>query len=730
VTDVLSERGAESDAGPGAGPGAGPAERAADRGRALLPTATPAQTWAAVRGLLRPHRGLVLGGFAVMVGATAVGLLTQPLLGHIVDLVAERRPPAALTLPAVLLVVVAVTQGLATALGLSLVARLGETALARLRERFVDRALRLPLEQVERAGSGDLTARVTGDVARVAEASRTALPELVRSLLTIVLTFGALAVLDWRFLLAALLAVPVQVHTARWYVRRAVPLYAAQRVATGAQQQQLLDTIGGASTVRAYRLEAEHAEQVTRRSLAALELTMRGVRLVLRFYSRLHIGEYIGLAAVLVTGFLLVRGGLTSIGTATAAALYFHNLFSPINSALVLMDDAQSAGASLARLVGVTGHPTADTTRPAPAGRPHREHAAESGPETSHPDEPRDVAPGDAPGAAVPDPPDPARPGGTSRSAHAGDARGAARSEDVVLTVTGLGHAYEPGRPVLHDVHLTLRGGERVALVGASGAGKSTLAKLVAGVHHPTTGSVRLATADHGDPAGRTVALVTQEVHVFAGPLADDLRLARPDAGDDELRAALARVDALQWAEALPDGLATVVGEGGHRLTAAQAQQLALARLILADPLVAVLDEATAEAGSAGARTLEHATLRAVEGRAALIVAHRLTQAMTADRIVVMDGGRVVESGGHTELLAAGGRYATLWAAWSDTRTTALPAPEPAPGETTGSETPAPEPTPPLTAAPVTSAPEPAAPVPPESAPLDPDRDHTAPPRR
>lgn len=138
---------------------------------------------------------------------------------------------------------------------------------------------------LERAGSGDLTARVTRDVSRVAEAVRTALPELARSALSIVLTLGALALLDWRFLIAALLAVPVQAHTARWYVRNATPLYAKERIATGAQQQQLLDTIGGSGTVRAYRLEAEHTERVTERSRSAVGLTLRGVRLVLRFYS-------------------------------------------------------------------------------------------------------------------------------------------------------------------------------------------------------------------------------------------------------------------------------------------------------------------------------------------------------------------------------------------------------------------------------------------------------------
>ena len=579
--------------------------------RTLLPTATPARTRAAVRELLRPQRGLAAAGLGLMVLATAVGLLTQPLLGHIVDVVTKHRSPDALTFPVVALAGVALVQGVTTALGMSLVSRLGETALARLRELFVERALSLPIDRVEKAGSGDLNARVTRDVSRVADAVRGALPELARSALSIVLTLGALALLDWRFLIAALIAVPVQAHTARWYVRNAVPLYAKERIATGTQQQQLLDTIGGARTVRAYRLQKGHTRRVTERSRSAVELTMSGVQLMLRFYSRLHIAEYLGLSAVLLTGFLLVRDGSASVGTATAAALYFASLFGPVNTALVLLDDAQSATAGLARLVGVVDEPA-----PVIAGR-------------------------------------------------ADDGTTAAGPPSV--TLTGVSHAYVPGRPVLHDVDLEIRPKERVALVGTTGAGKTTLAKLVAGLHRPQSGRIDVGGAEP-DEAGHLVGLVTQEVHVFAGPLAEDLRLARPDADTEELREALDTVGALGWVEALPEGLDTVVGDGGHRLTADRAQQLALARLLLADPPVVVLDEATAEAGSSGARQLDEAAEQALRGRTALVVAHRLSQAASADRVIVLSDGRVVENGTHDELLTAQGQYAALWHAWSGSR--------------------------------------------------------------
>ncbi|MFC4001758.1 ABC transporter ATP-binding protein [Prauserella oleivorans] len=578
--------------------------------RALLPTATGKRTAAAVRELLASRKVLACAAFGVLTAATAVGLLTAPLLGHIVDLVAGGE--TGFTVPVLLLGVVALVRGAANAWGLALVSRLGEGMLASLRERFIERALNLPLERVEQAGAGDLTSRVTNDVAVVARSVREALPELGRSVLTIVLTLGALTVLDWRFLLAALLAAPIQLHTVRWYVRRANPLYAEQRVKEGAQQQQLLDTVGGARTVRAFRLAGEHVDRVRGRSQDVVDVTMRATRLTTRFFSRLNLAEYMGLAAVLVAGFVLVGNGAATLGTATAAALYFHSLFNPINAALALVDDAQSAAASLSRLIGVADLP------------------GESG----------------SPGAGV-----------------------ARRPLDASMKAAGVGHAYVPGHDVLRDVDLDIAPGERVALVGASGAGKTTLAKLVAGIHRPSRGSIALGGVplDELGPGGtrRAVALVSQEVHVFAGPLADDLRLARPDATDDQLRAALARVDALAWADALPNGLSTVVGEGGHRLTVTQAQQLALARLMLADPPIAILDEATAEAGSAGARVLERAAANALEGRTALVVAHRLTQAAAADRIVVLDAGRVVESGTHDQLVAAGGRYAALWTAWS-----------------------------------------------------------------
>ncbi|MGH8896702.1 MAG: ABC transporter ATP-binding protein [Egibacteraceae bacterium] len=580
--------------------------------RILLPTASPRQTRRAVRTLLRPHRALLLCTAAALIAATVAELVSPAVLGWIVDLVVGGRPAGAVTFPVAVLLTATVLHGALKALGVTLTARLGETALARLREQVVDRSLEVPLDQIERAGTGDLLARVGGDVTVVSEAVRRALPALVTSALTVGLTVVGLAVLDLRLALAGLVAVPIQVLALRWYVPRTGPMYAQERLASSAQAQQLLDSIGGAATVRAFRLGPAHLQLVAERSQAAVDTSFRVAVTQSWFFHRLNRAELAGLATILVTGFFLVRAGAASVGEATAAALYFQRLFDPVNELLALIDGAQSAFSALARLVGVASLP--------PSVAPAR---------------PRVPA-------------------------------------DTSVEVRGLRHAYVTGHEVLTGIDLSVAPGERVALVGPSGAGKTTLAKLIAGVHQPTAGQIRLGgvSLDELGPAAirRTVALVTQEVYVFAGPLADDLRLARPDAPDAALADALELVGALGWAKALPAGLATVVGHGGHHLTATQAQQLALARLVLADPPIAILDEATAEAGSAGARILEAAAARVLEGRTTLVIAHRLTQAVAADRIVVLDAGRVVEEGTHDQLVAAGGTYGSLWTAWSGVR--------------------------------------------------------------
>ncbi|MGW6003796.1 ABC transporter ATP-binding protein [Oerskovia enterophila] len=602
--------------------------------RAILPVATTAATNAALWRMLTRRRWLFATTVAVLLAGSVAGLATPALLGVMVNVVVEGGRTSELVRFGLLLLGAGVLSAILGYLGQTLLARICEGALADLREDVLASALDLPLEQVEQAGVGDVVARVSGDVDAVSEAISGVLPAVTSAVFTIALTLVGLGALDWRFALAAVAAAPLQVVSLRWFLRRSGPVYREVRVAEAQRTEQVIETVAGATTVTTLGHGERHQALVAQSSIRAIDLSLTGIALLTRFYNRLNIAELVGLGAVLAVGFWLVSGDAVTVGAATAAALYFHRLFGPIGMVLGEFDEIQKAGAGLARLVGVT---TA-TTWPVEDGGPS---------------DPADQlsAQGDRPASAA----DEAEP----------------RSAVVLRDVS---FAYSPGRDVLTGVDLEVAEGEHVALVGASGAGKTSVAKLAMGIHRPTRGAVqvlgaapgrrRRASADEGLPAPRPdAAMVSQEVHVFSGTLAEDLRLAAPRASDAELHAALDAVEA-GWVADLPEGLATVVGAGGLDLSPDRAQQLALARILLLDPAVVVLDEATAEVGTDGAATLDRAARAALSGRTAVVIAHRLSQAAAADRVVVMDAGRVVESGTHDELRAAGGRYARLWAAW------------------------------------------------------------------
>ncbi|MEU6478570.1 ABC transporter ATP-binding protein [Streptomyces sp. NPDC047017] len=599
---------------PGA-PTASTAEPPAPTPRTLLPVASARETRECLRGLLRGRWGLAAGAVAVLVADSALTLAGPVATGRITQAIADHRGAGALVVPLVLLAAATVA-GAVTVWGAAvLLARVVQPMAGRLREDAVAAAVALPVDVVEAGGTGDLVSRVSGDVERVSAAASEALGDFATAALTIAATLVGLTALDWRFALAGLLAVPVQAYTLRWYLRTSRPLYAAGRTADGRRASALLGAFTALPTLRALRLGAGRRARVAEASREAMSYEFAATRVATRFYGRLNAAEFLGLSAILVVAYVLVHADLAGIGAATTAALFFVGLFDPVNTMLGTFDSVQQAGAGLARIVGVTTY-----------GRT--------------PDGP---------------PPPPGRPGGT-------------------LVLRDVRHRYQDGPEVLHGVGLKVAAGERLAVVGTTGSGKSTLATLIAGLRTPYAGEVALGgvpTADLARPAAdgrRRIVLVTQEHHLFAGTVADNLRLARRDACDQDLASALAAVGATAWADALPDGLDTVVGTGGGDLTPRQAQQLALARVLLLDPDVVVLDEATAEGGSDAAQTLDRAALAVTEGRTAVVVAHRLSQAAGADTVVVMDDGRVVERGRPGDLCAAGGVYAGLWEAWTNGR--------------------------------------------------------------
>ncbi|BCJ62213.1 ABC transporter ATP-binding protein [Micromonospora endophytica] len=575
----------------------------------MLPVATGRVTLTAFWGALRRYPVLAWASILAATAASVAAVAVPILLGRLVDLVVAGDTVSSLLLTSAWILGAALAAAVLTGAANWLVTEWGMRACADLREQVLDRALRMDATRLESVGAGDVTSRVTEDVERVTDSVRLA-AGIFTALVTVVITFAGFATLDWRIAAAFLVVFPVYVLSLRRFVPRAKRLYADERQAAAVRTQRVLTTFTGARTVHAYGMQERQSRRVDEASRGAVVARLRAVRGFLWFANTMNYAEALGLTAVLLTGFLLVRAGDSSIGDVTAAALLFHRLFGPLGMLLISFNDIQSAGAALARLVGITGLDV-------PVARP-------ADPESSW------------------------RPTG--------------------ITATSVGHHYPGGPPVVRDVSIEIAEGESLAIVGASGAGKTTLAAILGGVFPATDGEVRVGgrPIDDLDPAElrRTVGVVTQEVHVFAGPLADDLRLAAPEASDEDLHAALKLVGAADWVAALPDGLATRVGDGEHPLTAGQAQQLALARIALLDPPIVVLDEASAEAGSAGARQLEQASTALIQGRTAVVVAHRLSQAHTCDRIAVMSDGRIVELGTPAELIAANGRYAQLHAAW------------------------------------------------------------------
>jgi ABC-type multidrug transport system fused ATPase/permease subunit len=491
----------------------------------------------------------------------------------------------------------AVAQLLLSRLALGIAYRFGERTAARIREGFLRRSLALPAAVVERVPAGDLAARGTTDVDAVAGTLRDILPGILIGVVHILFLTVAVVVLNPLLGVAGVLGLSGIWFVTRWYLRRARTAYLAEGAANSGLAEELAATTAGARTVEAFRL----AERRLAAGHAAIAETRRTRLATLRlrtvFFPLAETSYSVPSVLVLLLGGLLYIHGRASLGEVSAALLYVRQLIGPLDSILIWIEQLQSSSASFARIEGLASLPAA----PPAVSRPPR---------------------------------------------------------DDRIEVTGVRYAYDEGRDVLHDVDLTIRPGERLAIVGLSGAGKSTLGRLIAGVDRPRTGSVTVGGVPVAelspDELRRHVVLVTQEHHVFRESLRDNLMTEAPD---DVLRRALKTVGA-DWADDLELDL------GAHPPDGARAQQLALARVVLADPHTVILDEATALLDPTAARSAERALAAVLHERTVIAIAHRLQTAHDADRVVVMDDGRIIELGTHNELVAAGGPYAALWHSW------------------------------------------------------------------
>ncbi|GAA3516967.1 ABC transporter ATP-binding protein/permease [Corynebacterium pilbarense] len=484
-----------------------------------------------------------------------------------------------------------------------------------LRRRCLDAILRAPVPRVMELGTGNVITRMTKDIDDVVQTITAIGSRVLTTVFVFPITFIGLLLIDVRFA-GILLLICVCTYPFAREVVRAIPAASnAVSVAEARRNAVLLDTVRGLPTLRAFDLERWALARMRRTSWGAVEAEMDRVPWFIRL---MGIGQVAFAAWVLLTlgvGAWLASTGAVTPGQASAAVFMVIRAEVMVFNALFFVGELQGAATAVGRAVSL---------------------------------------------------------------AKLADGRGAtAVPEDleapVNVEVDHVSFAYPGGANVLEDLSVTLKAGTTTALVGTSGAGKSTLAALIAGLVEPTDGSIRVGAVDTSQVSdtwtAKNVTLLTQDVHLFAGTLREDLSMAAQGATDTDLYRALTSVgldpEGTQFARLFPKGLDTAVGAGAEDLPPEVEQQLALARVALSGPKVLILDEATAEAGSDATNALEDAAARITADTTALVVAHRLDQAAAADRILVMDAGRIIEDGTHAELIAAGGRYAQLFDAWS-----------------------------------------------------------------
>jgi ABC-type multidrug transport system fused ATPase/permease subunit len=573
------------------------------------PVADNDAVFAFVRRLISRRRGPFAAMVVLNALAAATALMVPRLLGNLIDgTVSGDISNAGVTRLAGLILLVVLAQALFTFLGQRTSTLFGQDLLASAREYIIDVILRLPLGRVEGASTGDLVTRVTRDVGTMSRSVQYGVPMAIISVLTVTLSIVAMMLNSLLLAVPALLLIGSSMFQVRRYLQRAQKCYITEGATYSRINTTLTETVEGARTVEALGLSRARIQAGDDDIALSSQAERYGMTLRNLLFAVIDVAFNAPRVLTLVVGAYGYQRGWTSLGEITAAVLYVEALSGPLDRLVGEVDRLQVGAASTSRLLGIAQVP------------PDRQ---------------------------------------------AGDAR----PDGAQIVGSDLRFAYREGHDVLHGIDLALRTGERLAIVGPSGSGKSTLGRLLSGINGPRTGSVRVGGVDLVElplEVLRTeVALVTQEHHVFVGSVRDNILLAREESTDEAVWAALGAVGSADWVRRLPGALDTMVGSGQQPLTPAQAQQIALARLIIADPHTLVLDEATSLIDPRTARTLEGSMNALLAGRTVVAIAHRLHTAHDADRIAVVIDGRIAELGSHDDLVARDGEYAALWRAWT-----------------------------------------------------------------